>query len=919
MVRAALALLLTCSALTAEEPNVTSLADTVRWAPHSKTADIALRRLGDRGPAGWKTLRALIVEFSRTDERIALKAVAELVGGAEPERIDAIYESYARVKDMKEVRAALALGLAEGYPRHAEVLHRRLRANEEGARELLLLLAERELPDSELLACLPLDPIGLAAYAVLRERKRTPALESLAPLARKVAQRGLAPASCRAFVEEFAASPDFLVLQALAGVLDEPDESTRIGAHSLLLTVSGRKLPAKSLDWRSWIEAHAGRYTPPGPASPGGVAAAVARAARYLRADLLDDGRCLWMKDRHGEQAVGSTSMVVLALRAAGYPARDEAIEKAIRETLLIHGTDGTTGLPKTKNPTYCYSLLAMALQAVNANRFREPLQGISYRLSGGQLESGMWTYDLRSRTEPGRGKFGDNSNTQYAILGLRACRVAGVEVLRSTWERSERFFRGTINPAGGWGYRATGRDSLIRQVSMTSAGLGSLAICVEALHPDDAAERLKTDKVARSALAYLGVRLYTETYDKQELYAWFGVERACVLTGTKLFRDGKREFDWYAEGARRLVEWQSPQGYWGRPDAKNDVRGSGYGTVIDTCYGILFLTKATATIGRGAGTGVVPVAFPPEPKEKTPEPVPMRKPAPAAPPLLIVEREKVSTSTGEAVIRGRLSDPGARLTVDDKAVEVAGNGIFAASVTVEQSRLVKVEATGRDGKAQRVVVSVTIDVTAPTLRLVGATIRRVGKQFIEFEADEPLSDVRVAGRIFPVEGRRAQAIVDLREGKRSLTVSATDLAGNEGRATFALEAANKVLVLDGKSVVRVDLAERPDHFTVECWVRGPKPAGTATLMGDAEGAGWDIVWCYRKIPFPSGWAYIDGRWHTIPAKRAWKWSAWTHLALCYDGRWLRYFVNGRLQGTSEGFRFHKSRRPFYIGAEPDH
>jgi hypothetical protein len=529
-----------------------------------------------------------------------------------------------------------------------------------------------------------------------------------------------------------------------------------------------------------------------------------------------------------------------------------------------------------------------------------------------------MWTYDLRSRTEPGRGKFGDNSNTQYAILGLRACRVAGVEVLRSTWERSERFFRGTINPSGGWGYRATGRDAMIRQVSMTAAGLGSLAICVEALHPKDAAERLQTDKVARSALAYLGVRLYTETYDRQELYAWFGVERACVLTGTKLFKDREREFDWYAEGARRLLEWQSPQGYWGRPDAKNDVRGSGYGTVVDSCYAILFLTKATATIGRGAGTGVVPVAFPPEPKVEKPKPVPARKPEPAVPPLLVLERERVSTSTGEAVIRGRVDDPGASVKVDDNAVEVAGNGSFAATVTVEQSRLVKVEATAPDGTSQRVVVSVTIDVQPPSLRLVGATIRRVGKQFIEFEADESLSDIRVAGRIFPVEGRRAQAIVELREGKRSLTVSATDLAGNEGRATFALEAANKVLVLDGKSVVRVDLSERPDHFTVECWVRGPKPAGIATLMGDAEGAGWDIVWSYKKIPFPSGWAYIDGRWHTIPSKRAWKWSAWTHLALSYDGRWLRYFVNGKLQGTSEGFRFHKSGRPFYVGAEPN-
>ena len=52
---------------------------------------------------------------------------------------------------------------------------------------------------------------------------------------------------------------------------------------------------------------------------------------------------------------------------------------------------------------------------------------------------------------------------------------------------------------------------------------------------------------------------------------------------------------------------------------------------------------------------------------------------------------------------------------------------------------------------------------------------------------------------------------------------------------------------------------------------------------------------------------------------KPWDWKQWTHLALSYDGRVGRFFVNGHLQdeayGTDPVFN---ERVPFFIGADPD-
>ena len=57
------------------------------------------------------------------------------------------------------------------------------------------------------------------------------------------------------------------------------------------------------------------------------------------------------------------------------------------------------------------------------------------------------WTYSA-ARLAPG-----DNSNTQYALLGLNAASEAGVAVRRETWQFARAYFEHFQNRDGGWGY----------------------------------------------------------------------------------------------------------------------------------------------------------------------------------------------------------------------------------------------------------------------------------------------------------------------------------------------------------------------------------------------------------------------------------------------------------------------------------
>jgi hypothetical protein len=127
--------------------------------------------------------------------------------------------------------------------------------------------------------------------------------------------------------------------------------------------------------------------------------------------------------------------------------------------------------------------------------------------------------------------------------------------------------------------------------------------------------------------------------------------------------------------------------------------------------------------------------------------------------------------------------------------------------------------------------------------------------------------------------------------------------------------------VLDGSSAVRVDVPQRLEHFTLECWVRGDTPKGTSALVAKTEASACGIFWSAADdgSEVPTAYVGTTAGYLILPAAQAWAWDQWTHLALVFDGQRATLYVNGQPQAEkTTGAKPTHNRQPFYIGADPD-
>jgi len=898
-----IALLLAAVPAAADDLDAPSILRTIRYHPEGEPARAGLRVLARGGEREWQALASIVSEFRETEPELSRHAARALVDGTEAERLSIATRAYKTNHDAV-LRALLAEGLAYGYPAHEAILMKHLRENRRGAVDVLRILAPEALGIAELRELIATPDLAPVCYDALRGRGLPVKPEELLPWARTIARASLGRAACRAWAER----GDFTIYEAVALALPDGDDAVRDGAHCLLLTLSGKDLAADTLIWRSWIAARRERYEPPPPLSAGELRAAVVRGARFLKADLLDDGAAPWSADPHRHWLAGSTAMAVLGLRAAGAPADDPAIRKAVRSTLLVFDRRGRPGLPAFPArgyETYQYAVLAMALCEVDPAAYAVPLRALHKRLVNGMHENGMWGYKCVGPTDDAKPGRPDNSITQYAVLALRALQRHGFEIRPEAWKAIGKNLESTVNGQGGWNYHPGFGG---RQVSMTAAGISSLAIAYEGLFPKTAAGRIAKSATMSRARAYLGRLLLTHDFAGEDLYAYYGVERAMILTGTTEFRSEHRRYDWYRRGAKRLLAAQHDGGHWGRPNRSIHV-GQSWGRVIDTAYAILFLTRATRTIGDARGEGVVAVVVPGEKPEPPPPPIEPEPPSPPAPPHLHLD--PFGTRDGSATLRGR-TGPGTTLLLDGKPVDLDARGGFRIAVARPGTLELVAKARGVETRRR---VPVRIDTTPPTLRLDGPGQRHVGKQVITFRASEPLRSLRVGGYTFPADGTVVRAAVDVREGERSHRVEFTDLAGNEGRATVETAAVNRALSLDGASALGVDLRAYPARFTIECRARGAPGTGSSTLLGNTESSGFGIFWWRRGQPLPHVIVHDGNTYATVDSKRAR--NDWTHYAACFDGSRVRFFVDGRLRGEAPCAR-HRPGRRLYVGAEPN-
>jgi hypothetical protein len=189
------------------------------------------------------------------------------------------------------------------------------------------------------------------------------------------------------------------------------------------------------------------------------VRGAIARGVEAIKRRQRGDGG--WPD--YGRRG-GCTALCTLALLTADVPAADPAVRK------------GIAAVRKLPNQfTYVVGLKIMALAAADPKKYADDIRRAANWLVEAQVSAGvtgksgngMWTYGQpwtgRTRTIirggrkiviGGGTRAGDNSNTQFALLGLAAAYQAGVDIPEITWKRAEGHFQNAQGADGGWHYQ---------------------------------------------------------------------------------------------------------------------------------------------------------------------------------------------------------------------------------------------------------------------------------------------------------------------------------------------------------------------------------------------------------------------------------------------------------------------------------
>ncbi|GEM_PF-2944479 len=176
-----------------------------------------------------------------------------------------------------------------------------------------------------------------------------------------------------------------------------------------------------------------------------------------------------------------------------------------------------------------------------------------------------------------------DNSNSQFALLGLWTARRHGVFSERCLVAAAQRYRSAQSAGDGGWGYLTRGSfgaDLMTGSTPpMTCVGLLGLAMG----HGVSAkpAAKLADDPAIARGLRKLGE--HVSAAEMNNFYFLWSVERVGVLYQLKTLGNT----DWYDAGVGMLLSSQQPDGSW-------STQGfSGSTTTLDTCFALLFLKRS--------------------------------------------------------------------------------------------------------------------------------------------------------------------------------------------------------------------------------------------------------------------------------------------------------------------------------------
>jgi hypothetical protein len=315
------------------------------------------------------------------------------------------------------------------------------------------------------------------------------------------------------------------------------------------------------------------------------VERAIREGVRFLKDHQRADGS--WA-EVDPQTRIGTTCLVTLALLTAGEKPDSPPIQQSL-EYLRRFG-------PDQLNNTYGIALQTMVFAAALPERDRsqivanvEWLEHAQFKVGDRRPWPGSWTYSSQKIT-------GDNSNTQYALLGLNAASEAGVSVKPEIWALSRAYFEESQNRDGGWAYRPRDKQST---ASMTCAGVSSLIITGSRRY--QGLEFLQGEAIRDCGKGgfnvnlLLGIDWLAGHFDvvqnlghgqQWKNYYLYALERAGRLAGLRFF--GRN--DWYRLGAEEFVRTQNKlSGFWRGTGQENDL--------VATSFALLFLAKGRAPV----------------------------------------------------------------------------------------------------------------------------------------------------------------------------------------------------------------------------------------------------------------------------------------------------------------------------------
>ena len=265
------------------------------------------------------------------------------------------------------------------------------------------------------------------------------------------------------------------------------------------------------------------------------------------------------------------SGLFCMLIEAYGDPVFLPKLRDTARYLLELQGAEGTWG--------YGYSIPSTIYGPVSLGN------GKALQVFGGTpLEGSNPGVDVLDRlTDYGKNHDGDNSVSQFALLGLQAASRWHVLAAPETWKRNLAAYRARQCEDGGWDYLNKGATGY---GSMTCAG-----ICALAIDRYETGEKEATvDEQLERGLAWLDRNFSVSTNPANgtnHLYYYlYSLERVGRILDTEFI--GSHE--WYPLGARFLVDNQKPNGKWVELTDDEDPR-------LATSFALLFLTRATATL----------------------------------------------------------------------------------------------------------------------------------------------------------------------------------------------------------------------------------------------------------------------------------------------------------------------------------